>query len=99
MFAVFFKADVCGSFTHNDYFSGAQQMLESRTSGRLPPCPYDSFDTNKSMICMARILDPALCSPPAMFIRQPGSHITTVSAPLARISLTLFSIIARLTSG
>src|SRR5512138_2402506 len=50
----------------------------------------DSLDANRSMICMARIFDPALYNPPATFIKHPGSHMTTVSAPLARISLILF---------
>src|SRR6266498_995238 len=58
-----------------------------------------SLDANRSIMCMACMLEPSLCKPPATFIRQPGSHMTTVSAPLATISLTLFSIIARLTSG
>jgi hypothetical protein len=45
------------------------------------------------MICIARIYAPALRSPPATFMRHPGSQITIVSAPLAMISLTLFCII------
>src|SRR5262245_16094587 len=89
MFAVFFKADVGRGFTH-------KLRLHKRVGGLHP---YASFDANKSTICMARIFEPALCKPPAMFMRQPGSHITTVSAPQVIMSLTLFCIIARLTSG
>src|SRR5258708_5626287 len=58
-----------------------------------------SFEDNRSTICIARMDEPALCSPPATFIKQPGSQVTTVSAPLEIMCLTLFSIIERLTSG
>ncbi len=61
---------------------------------RVSPSP-----ASRSMMCRARTLEPATRRPPAMFIRQPGSQLTTHAAPEAVISSTLCSIMAWLTAG
>src|SRR5512146_3047388 len=52
-----------------------------------------------SIRCMARICDPALRKPPAMFMRHPASQAATTSAPVDSMAWTLASIMDLLTSG